>query len=516
MSNLLDALWVEYLDRDADSNEAEGKLLTAARTERRLASEWATDHALDCSLRSFNQLVESEDAFVAEWEQRLQESLGGEPPVGQVHVAERPVVKPSLQTSRGALPAKTQRHGARPSSQTQATAALIATVALIALVAISFWIFRGDRGLAKQEAPKPKPKMQPSKNLPKTRALVEEPGPKFFPKIQPPEFKSEEPPHIIPVVWKEGGPHDNRLPPGEHRLASGLVELIGGRATPVKISGPATVKVGDDYAWLVQQGTVSVKDISSGERLPIVTPNSRIKSQGAEFVVSVNAAGQTDLQVNAGEVHLLSDAAGENAAPLKLLAGQFERALLSPAGKEPGERAAFCELQGPADRFCGLIQLDGKTLRFTSPAEFQEFQQQVEQQFAKDAEALRQQWPDLVKALGGLGGGEIQLQRDGEAIEVQTLQQLLELIKKMPMPMPPAGFPKPGELKPGIPKSLIPKPGDLKGGSNTSFQGSIIINGQEQKFNSAEEFNAARQKMLKDLPGIDLPGFDLPEPFKLP
>lgn len=503
MSNLLDAVWVDYLDPEFETTGDEYKLLTAARAEPGLASVWAADVALDCSLRSLQHLAVTEEAFVAEWERRAGELA--EPPIAEPPLPSVPVS--SVQVFTSAPQVTAQRRANRSSLQSQSTAVLVATVALLALVAVSLWIFRGNGGIARREVPpKKSPPLVDTVKQPKSpEAETDEP---FRFKL-PPEAA---PTQITPVVWQTGGPQNNRLPRGEHRLTSGLVELVGGKATPVTLAAPAMVKIGDDDSWFVQQGTVVVSDPPGEERLQVATPNSRIRSQGADFEVTVNDEGQTDVVVRRGEVHLLSGAAGEKGVPLKLLAGEFERAQLSPPGKEPGTSPAFCQLQGPADRFCGLIQLDGETLRFGMPEEFEKFQKEVEEQFAKDAEELRQQWPDLVRALGGLGGGEIQLERDGKQLEIETLEQLMEFLKKLPMP--------PGlELKPGIPKlpkPMLPKPGE----GNSSFQGTIIINGQEQKFNSLEEFNAARKKALEQLgplpiqpPGIpgDLPG--IPKDF---
>lgn len=518
MSNLLDAIWVEYLDRDSAMTDSESatmelKLLTAARANSKLASEWAADEALDCALFSMNHLSETEEAFVAEWERRmhkLAESPLAEPPIGAPPLANGLVS--SVQIFSSAPRVSVHRRTVPYSPQTHTAAALAATVALLAVVAIAFWIFRGDAGMAQHDNPAEKLRVPKQKDPQIINPAI---SPKEInPAVEPFRFAlpqpGSEPGRITPVAWETGGPQNKRLPRGEHRLTSGLVELIGGKATPVTISAPAAVKVGDDDAWFVQQGTISVSDLPSGERLPIATPNSRILSQGAEFVVSVNAAGQTDVQVRRGEVHLLSPAAGDNAAPLKLLAGEFERALLSPPGKEPGDRPAFCQLQGPEDRFCGLIELAGKSLRFASVEDFQEFQKQVEEQFAKDAAELREQWPELVRALGGLGGGEIQLERDGQPLEIQSLEQLLEFLKQLPAPTG-ARVPQPAPAKPGEAR-----------GAGSSFQGTIIINGEVQKFNSAEEFNAARQKMLKQfgplpldpfeqLPKLDLPAEVLPK-----
>jgi hypothetical protein len=522
MSNLLDAIWVEYLDRDsattdAESADVEFKLLTAARAERRFAAAWAVDQALDCQLRTVNHLLETEDAFVAEWERRLQnltDSAVAEPPIGAPPAPSAAVT--SVQIFTSAPRATMQRRTIHYQPQMHTTAAIVGSVALLALVAIAFWIFRGDGDLARHEKPLEKlnvPVAKDSRVVDPTK-LPQEENPADAPfRFVLPKPKSE-PERILPVVWQTGGPQDNRLPRGEHRLQSGIVELVGGKATPVTISAPAAVKVGDDDSWFVQQGTVSVRDLPSGERLPISTPNSRIHSQGAEFVVNVNAAGQTDVQVRRGEVHLLPGAAGASAEPLKLLAGEFERALLSPVGKEPGEQPAFCQLRGPEDRFCGLIELAGKSLRFASPEDFQEFQKQVEEQFAKDAAELREQWPDLVRALGGLGGGEIQLERDGQPLEIQTLEQLLDFLKQLPAP-PGAGLPQPAPAKPGEAKPGLPKPGAARG-AGSGFQGTIIINGEEQKFNSQEEFNAARKKMLEQFGPLPIDPFEQLKQFDLP
>ncbi len=511
MSNLLDATWVDYLDRNANSDveaaDLEFKLLTAGRVKRNLASEWAADLALDCSLRTINFLAESEDEFVAAWERRVlkvAERAPIEPPLAEPPVLGGAVT--SMQVFTGAPRVAFRRRSI--SLQTQTTAALIATVALLALVVIGFWIFRGDGGLAKQETPRVKP------NAPKSKLATKQPKvetPDNEPFRFSPNRAAEQ---TTPVVWQVGGPENNRLPRGEHRLQSGLIELVGGKATPVTVTAPATVNVGDDDSWFVQQGTVSVRDLLGNERLPLSTPNSRIHSQGADFVVRVNAAGETDVQVRRGEVHLIPGTAGENAEPLKLLAGEFERALLSSPGKEQGERPAFCQLQGPEDRFCGLIELAGKSLRFASPADFQEFQKQVEAQFAKDAAELREQWPDLVRALGGLGGGEIQLERDGKPLEIQTLEQWLDFLKQLPAP-PGAGLPQPAPAKPGEAKPGLPKPGAARG-AGSSFQGTIIINGEEQKFNSAEEFNAARKKMLEQFGPLPIDPFEQLQQLELP
>jgi hypothetical protein len=518
MSNLLDALWVEYLDHDSET-DAESKLLAAVRVERSLTLAWANDHALDCSLRSLNHIAETEADFVADWELRVQESAYSAQELAEPPVAEQPGAQPlvtlaqvsSAQIFSSAPRLTAQYRASRYTAQTETTAALVATVALLALVAISLWIFRGNENFAQKEAPKSKvPPVVPAIPTKERNPAVDQPFRFVLPAPQ------TNPAQITPVVWQTGGPQNNRLPRGKHLLKSGLVELIGGKATPVTVTAPASVMVGDDDTWFVERGTVSVSDLPSGDRLPIVTPNSRINSQGAEFVVSVNDAGQTDLQVRRGEVYLLSGAVGENAAPLRLLAGEFEQAQLSPPSKEPGNGPAFCQLRGPENRFCGLIQLDGKTLRFAALAEFQDFQKQVEEQFAKDAEELRHKWPDLVRALGGTGGGEIQLERDGEPQEIQTLEQLLEFLKQLPVP--PGVELKPSELKPGamlrIPRVDLPKPGE----ANSSFHGTIIINGQEQKFNSAEEFNAARKKLLDQLGPLgpsglpDLDKLDIPLP----
>lgn len=519
MSNLLDAIWVEHLDRDSATTDAESanvefKLHTAARANRKFAAEWAADEALHCSLRSLNHLLETEEAFVSEWERRLQQHAErslAEPPIA----AAPATFVTSAQVFTSAPRATVQRRAIPYSPPAHTTAVLIASVALLALVAIAFWIFRAEGGLARQDNPPEKsitPKQQDSRTI-NPSILPQEENPADAPFRFVPSKRDAVPGRITTVAWETGGPQNNRLPRGEHRLKSGMVELVGGKATPVTIAAPAAVTVGDDDSWFVQQGIVSVGDLPSGE-LPISTPNSRIHSQGAEFVVSVNAAGQTDVQVRRGEVHLLSAAAGDNAAPLKLLAGEFERALLSPLGKEPGEQPAFCQLQGPEDRFCGLIELAGKSLRFASPEDFQEFQKQVEEQFAKNAVELREQWPDLVRALGGLGGGEIQLERDGQPLEIQTLEQLLELLKQLPAP-PGVGLPQSAPAKPGEAKPGLPKPGAARG-AGSSFQGTIIINGEEQKFHSAEEFNAARKKMLEQFGPLPLDPFEQLKKLDLP
>lgn len=282
------------------------------------------------------------------------------------------------------------------------------------------------------------------------------------------------------AVWRTD-PVSTSLPPGEWELKSGSTELtlIGG--SRLQIEGPANINLIGPQHVALHRGvlTASVPPEDIGFR--ISTPTSRIIDLGTKFRVSVSDDGQTDVELLQGEVVVVPWDDGPTGKRWRLAKNRFERATVAPSA-EDGQRMLVSQVVGP-DGFLGHIRLAGASIDIDSRADFDRLQEGVRTKLATSPNETAADWLDLTRALNATTGS---VTLNGEEIPISGLEGVLNFENGL---LNAGNFPSASSSQ-----------------QNSSFSGTVNINGQQRTFSNQKEYEAFRKEMFQSLPGFGLPG----------
>lgn len=463
-------LWLRHEAGLPLSDEEQTLLVSALAHDESWRKSLLDDSAFDAELRSVSQLESSEDVFATEFSRRLAIASHVEvPPVEQVPVAVW-IAPPSVQAASPinfiapapVVPPAVVTGVARPAARrarpdlTLAVACSVCELAGAIVVCATLWLNRPDEShpVAKNTETSPandhtrpwKPPQQQRIDSPAPEerislvpsAVVESSG------SSPKPLSPSHPLTTVPI-WKVGGPRSDRLPAGRHELRDGLVAVRLDNDREIELAAPAVLDVGADDTLTLLRGTLRTTKVAPDMGLTLSTPTSRVFDRGGRFEVAVDDAGATNVVVAEGRVACRPGAATDKPCKLLELSDDTLNRLkvfnrIAAPGNTVTATAVTSVATGRDNQFLGQVAVNGETVEFSSPQEFEEFRKRAMGQFEHAPEQFLKQWSELLKSLEHLNGTQ------------------------------PAG--------------------------TSSFQGVININGKETRFNSREEYEAALKNFL--------------------
>ncbi|MEZ6094457.1 MAG: FecR family protein [Pirellulaceae bacterium] len=271
-------------------------------------------------------------------------------------------------------------------------------------------------------------------------------------------------------VWERKSVVGDRLGGEIVRLFAGSVELTFDEGAVVKVQGPIEFRPLSTGQLELRRGRLLASVPHEAIGFTVSTPTSRIVDLGTEFEVAVNDAGESDVQVLKGEVEVAPiAAAGGNDQKWRLLPDDFNRAFFYALPQTQGPSPVSTSLQGQGGQFHGFVSLDGKTAEFTSVEAFENVRHRAESELVRSqANALRQ-WSEFVDSMQHNMQGSMEL--NGQEMQFNNLQDVIR-------------------LQGGLLEKLQI---DGNTSSNSSFSGTINVNGKVMTFKNREEYEAARK-----------------------
>lgn len=280
------------------------------------------------------------------------------------------------------------------------------------------------------------------------------------------------------AVWKVK-PASQSLPPGEWELESGSMELTLAGGSRLSLEGPARINlIGPQHVTLERGDLIAVvppEDLG----FRISTPTARIIDLGTEFRVSVSDNGQTDVELLQGEVVVIPWDDGPTGKRWRLSRNEFENATVSPS-VEDGQRILASRVVGP-DGFDGQISLAGAAIDLDSQDNFDRLCNGVKTKLATSPRDAVADWLELSRTLNTTSGT---VNVNGKEIPISGLEGVLDFEKLLNGGTPLTGSPQ----------------------QNSSFSGTVNINGQQRTFTNPAEYEAFRKEMFQSLPDFGLPG----------
>jgi hypothetical protein len=102
----------------------------------------------------------------------------------------------------------------------------------------------------------------------------------------------------------------DKMPPGMHTLAAGVIRVEFANGTSVVVQGPSRFEIDSEKSIHLLNGRLCAKLVHDGSNLTVATPSMNAVDLGTEFGVDVSRTGQSYLEVFDGRVRAeTSDAA---------------------------------------------------------------------------------------------------------------------------------------------------------------------------------------------------------------
>lgn len=212
---------------------------------------------------------------------------------------------------------------------------------------------------------------------------------------------------LQPVVWRAGGPIDNRLPPGRHELTRGFVQVPAHDQLALELFGPAVIEVDATGDVELQRGQIRLNGAAaaSGRRTTVRTPLTVVSDLDGMADLRVAEEGETDIVIREGKLTVNDRRAATPAAPpIQLTAGEFDRLHLATPPEGLSTPVLFSELSGPGGRFLGRIDVNGEPLEFGSPAIFRRMREQSMRQLAQSPQEFLAAWSSFAQSLAAQTG----------------------------------------------------------------------------------------------------------------
>ncbi len=253
--------------------------------------------------------------------------------------------------------------------------------------------------------------------------------------------------------------------------------LVGG--AHILLEGPATINLIGPQHVAVARGNLTALVPPEDLGFRVSTPTARIIDLGTEFRVSVSDDGQTDVELLQGEVVVIPWDDGPAGKRWRLARNEFENVTVSPSA-EDGQRMLASQAVGP-DRFRGQIRLAGASIDLDSQDHFDRLRNGVKTKLATSPGDAVADWLQLTRTLSATTGV---VNLNGEEIPISGLEGVLDFENLLHG----GDFPLAGNSQ-----------------QNSSFSGTVNINGQQRTFTNPAEYEAFRKEMFQSLPGFGLP-----------
>lgn len=484
-----------YYSAGLQLTDAEHERLQRAFRDKRIGSELVADLQLHRSLETLEDIKASRADFVEDVLAACLESRTAEKPKQDMSPLHIPAPPPLIETAPSKL--TTVRRQKRPSVWTHPLVLLLAFSSFMMVLLVAVMVER--YGSMKQQIAEVTDQLESQRKefdrqiivertrnrqstAPPTEATVK---PEETQQASVPPPASDDPEsfarltHSEDAVWRVK-PTSQSLPPGEWELKSGSMELtlIGG--SHLSLEGPATINLIGPQHVAVERGNLTVLVPPEDLGFRISTPTARIIDLGTEFRVSVSDDGQTDVELLQGEVVVIPWDDGPTGKRWRLARNEFENATVSPSAAD-GQRMLASQAVGP-DGFDGQISLAGAAIDLESQDHFDRLRNGVKTKLATSPRDAVADWLELSRTLNTTTG---LVNLNGKEIPISGLEGVLDF------------------------ENLLNGGNLLPAGSsqqNSSFSGTVNINGQQRTFTNPAEYEAFRKEMFQSLPGFGLPG----------
>ncbi len=276
---------------------------------------------------------------------------------------------------------------------------------------------------------------------------------------------------LQPVVWRTGGPIENRLPPGRHELARGFGQVPAHDQLALELFGPAVIEVDATGDVELQRGQVRLNGAAAapGRRTTIRTPLTVVSDLDGMADLRVAEEGETDIVIREGKLTVKDRRAATPAAPpIQLTAGEFDRLHLATPPERLSTPVVFSEVSGPGGRFLGRIDVNGEPLEFGSPAIFRRMREQSMRQLAQSPQEFLAAWSAFAQSLAAqTGGGAAGLTGEGRSPSETAADAFFGM-----------SFAS-----------------EWNGDGDESFEATIVVDGERRTFHSRAEFEKAQRQL---------------------
>ena len=274
-------------------------------------------------------------------------------------------------------------------------------------------------------------------------------------------------------VWERAWVEGDRIGDDVVRLFGGRLELSFDDGAKVTLQGPIEFRPMTSGQLQLRRGRLTATVPQEAIGFTVSTPTSQIVDLGTEFEVSVKETGASDVVVRKGEIEVMPAVAkGEAPRKWRLVPNGLNQASFFERMSEEDNSPVSAAIRGTDGAFQGMISINGRAAEFTSAEAFDDVRERVMQQFEKSQQETLRQWTEFVDSMQGniqgtmqLNGAEVQF---GNIEDVLRLQQ--QIMERMQIP---------GGERGNFPES--------------SFTGSININGKVIQFKNREEYESVRR-----------------------
>lgn len=278
---------------------------------------------------------------------------------------------------------------------------------------------------------------------------------------------------ITDAVWERSWVEGDRIGNDVVRLFGGSLELRFDDGAKVTLEGPVEFRPMTSGQLQLRRGRLMAAVPKEAIGFTVSTPTSQVVDMGTEFEVSVKETGASDVVVKRGEIEVMPALAeGEIPRKWRLVPNGLNEASFFERSGDENTGPVSAAIRGTAGEFQGMISMNGKTAEFASAEAFEDVRERVMIQFEKSQQETLQKWAEFVESMHGNVQGTMQLNgaevKFGNIEDVLRLQQ--QIMERIQIPVgEPMNFPE------------------------TSFTGSININGKVIQFRTREEYEAVRR-----------------------
>jgi hypothetical protein len=274
-------------------------------------------------------------------------------------------------------------------------------------------------------------------------------------------------------VWERQWSTGDRLGSEVIRLFGGQLELTFDDGATVSLEGPTEFRPMTSGRLQLRRGKLMAAVPRQAIGFTVSTPTSEVVDLGTEFEISVKETGASDVVVKRGEIEVMpAGVKSPDRRKWRLVPEGLNQASFFERAEDTDTSPVSAAIRGNGGLFHGMISINGQTAEFSSAEAFDDVREHVLQQFENSQHEALLQWTEFVKAMHRNVQGTMQL--NGAEIPFGNFDDVMKLQQQM------------------LQRMRIPG-GDPVNLTESSFTGSIRINGKVIHFQSREEYEEARR-----------------------
>lgn len=283
-------------------------------------------------------------------------------------------------------------------------------------------------------------------------------------------------------VWKRR-PKSKELVAGEYELIEGSAILRTTGGSTISVLAPSRFELHHPTYMSLHAGNIQVQVARDDVGFRVNTPNSKVIDLGTQFTVSLNDEGQTRVRLDTGEVAVLAQQSATSRDRHYLKVGEYEIAVVRGDASNPdGLHGSYAS--GPAG-FAGNISLAGETHKFGSLQRFNHVYSSVSKTYRDHPQETQVAWLQLQKVLERLSVTATQGSVEVTFAGLDGVMELEELFTKLP--------------------SSANALDHLNSQKANNVKGALVVAGRRYPFQTAKQYESARERALRVLSQIGLP-----------